>query len=220
MAAWSYSKVNTFKQCPKKYYHLNVKKDVVDKGNAATRYGNELHKAAEKYIRDRTPLASEHEFMQRNLDALGKIKGEKHCEIKLGVNKDSDEYTPGKFYAKDVWYRGIADLLIINKKKAYLVDYKSSKSTRYADTKQLDLLAGAVFVNFPQVEVVKSALLFVVCDGFITKDHTSDMYKSYLNVFDEELERIEVAHDEGVWNPIDGPLCGFCPVTSCEHNRR
>ena len=40
MTTWSYSKVNSFKQCPKKYYHMYVKKDVKDTGSVATRYGN------------------------------------------------------------------------------------------------------------------------------------------------------------------------------------
>ena len=36
---WSYSSLKTFQQCPKKYYHLRIKKDVVDAGNQYTSYG-------------------------------------------------------------------------------------------------------------------------------------------------------------------------------------
>ena len=220
MTAWSYSKVNAFKQCPKKYYHLYVKKDIKDTGNAATRYGTLVHSAAEKYIKEGTPLKAEYKFLQNTLDAFNNIEGEKHCEIRLGVAKAGGVFSPTKFLAKDVWYRGIADLIIINKNKAYVIDYKTSKNTNYADMKQLDLLAGAVFVNFPEVEKIKSALSFVMCDGFITKEHTVDLYKSYIGVFDEALERIEVATEKDVWNAKDGPLCGFCPVIKCEHNRK
>jgi len=217
--AWSYSKVSSFKQCPKKYYHVYVAKDVKDKGNAATLYGNQVHKAAELYIATGKELEPEFSFMQGTLDAFNKIEGEKHCEIRFGVSKEDGEYGPTTFFSKDVWYRGIADLLIINDNKAFIVDYKSSKSSRYADTKQLDLLAGATFVHYPQVEVVKSALSFVVCNEFVSKEHTVDMYKSYLSVFDDELERIEAAKDNDVWNPVPSGLCGFCPVTKCPHHR-
>tara|TARA_Y100001938_G_C8075178_1_gene425593 strand:- start:702 stop:1364 length:663 start_codon:yes stop_codon:yes gene_type:complete len=220
MTAWSYSRVNTFKQCPKKYYHLNVKKDVKDTGSAATRYGGRVHRAAEKYIKEGKPLDREYNFMQGTLDVLNKIEGEKHCELRLGVSKEDDGYIPTSFWSKEVWYRGIADLVIIDGDTAFSVDYKTSKSTRYADTKQLDLIAGALFITFPQLKKIKSALSFVVCKGFVTKEHTVDLYKSYINVFDEELERIEVALENNVWNAVDGPLCGFCPVISCEHNRR
>ena len=220
MTAWSYSRVNSFKQCPKKYYHLYVKKDVKDTGSVATRYGTLVHTAAEEYIKDGKDLPKKYDFMQRTLDAFNNIEGDKHCEIRLGVAKYDDAYEPTKFFAKDVWYRGIADLLILNEDKAYLIDYKTGKSANYADTKQLDLLAGAVFINFPEVKKIKSALSSVVCNKFIAKEHTADMYKSYINVFDELLERIEVAAKEDVWNAVEGGLCKFCPVTSCEHNRR
>jgi len=46
------------------------------------------------------------------------------------------------------------------------------------------------------------------------------MYKSYLSVFDDALERLDVAQEQDVWNATDGPLCAYCPVTSCEHNRK
>ena len=52
MTAWSYSSLKTFEQCPKKYYHLKVAKDVKDKGSSAMFYGNEVHKAAEQYMKE------------------------------------------------------------------------------------------------------------------------------------------------------------------------
>jgi hypothetical protein len=228
MKTWSYSSVSTFKQCPKKYYHLRVLKDVKDGTSAALVYGRDVHTAAERYIRDGTELPRQYKFMQATLDAFNAIEGEKHCEIRFGVKRSFRtsqpapdlEYEPCKFFDADVWWRGIADLLIINKDKAFIVDYKTGKNTNYADTKQLDLLAGATFLHYPEVKKIKSALSFVVCNEFISKEHTADMYKSYINVFDAELERIEVALEKNVWNPVESGLCGFCPVTSCEHNRR
>ena len=51
MTAWSYSSISTFKQCPKKYYHLKVAKDVKDIGSEAMLYGNQVHTAADDYIK-------------------------------------------------------------------------------------------------------------------------------------------------------------------------
>ena len=48
--AWSYSSLNLFQQCPKKYYHLKVAKDIKEKQTQALIYGNEVHKAAEEYV--------------------------------------------------------------------------------------------------------------------------------------------------------------------------
>ena len=220
--AWSYSSIKTFDQCPKKYYHLRVIKDVKDEDSTATVYGKELHKAAEDFIAVDAPIPPRFAFLKDTLTALKKIEGEKHCELKLGVAKRDGKFAPCDFFAKDVWWRGIADLLIVNKEKkqAWLVDYKTSKNARYADTKQLDLLAGAVFTHFPEVAIIKSALLFVVSNEIVKKEHEYIMRSSYMNCMEPELIRLDAAMKTGVWNPNAGPLCKFCPVVECSHNRR
>jgi len=220
--AWSYSSIKTFDQCPKKYYHLKIAKDFKDEDTTATLYGTELHTAAEEFIGLGKPLPARFLFIGKTLEALQKIPGEKFCELKLGVAKRDGKFAPCDFFAKDVWWRGIADLLIVNEEKrtAYLVDYKTSKNAKYADTKQLDLLAGAVFTHFPKIVEVKSALLFVVSNEMVKKDHEYIMKSSYMNSMEPELNRLEAAMKNNVWNPNAGPLCKFCPVTECAHNRR
>jgi hypothetical protein len=219
--AWSYSSIKTFDQCPKKYFHLRIKKDYKDEDSTATIYGKELHKAAEDFIASDTPVPARFAYIQPTLEALKKIDGERCCEIKLGVAKRDGKFVPCDFFAKDVWWRGIADLLIINKEKrtAYLVDYKTSKNAKYADTKQLDLLAGAVFVHYPEIVEIKSALLFVVSNEFVRKKHEYIMKTSYMNSMEPELIRLEAAIKNDVWNPVSGPLCRYCPVTECAHNK-
>lgn len=220
--AWSYSSIKTFDSCPKKYYHLRILKDFKDEDSTATIYGKEVHTAAEEFIRDGKPIPAKFGFLAPTLEALAKIEGEKHCEIKLGIAKRDGKFSPCDFFAKDVWWRGIADLLIVNEEKqtAYLVDYKTSKNAKYADTKQLDLLAGAVFTHYPKIMEIKSALLFVVSNEIVKKKHEFMMQMSYLNSMEPELNRLEAAMKTNVWNPVSGPLCKFCPVSSCAHNRK
>jgi ATP-dependent exoDNAse (exonuclease V) beta subunit len=218
--AWSYSSIKTFDQCPKKYYHLKVAKDVKDSDTTATVYGKELHSAAEFFVRDGTEIPAKFSFVRDTLEALRKIEGEKHCEIKLGVAKKDGKYIPCEFFDKNVWWRGIADLLIIQGDKGFLVDYKTSKNAKYADTKQLDLLAGAVFLHYPQVKTLKSALLFVVSNEVVQKEHEAMFATAYMSTMHPELTRLEAAMTNNVWNPNSGPLCKFCPVVECSHNRR
>ena len=220
MTAWSYSSINTFKQCPKKYYHLKVAKDVKDKGSTATLYGQQVHQAAEDYIASETPIPAKFRFLTPIVKALNAIEGEKLCEMKLGVAQTDEGYKPTTFFAKDVWWRGIADLVIINGDTAHSIDYKTSKNARYADTKQLDAVAAALFVHYPQLKKVKSALAFVVSKDFIKKEHTVDLKDSYFASFKPDLDRLAAAEDSDVWNAISGPLCGWCAVVSCEHHRK
>ena len=217
MTAWSYSAIKTFVQCPKRYFHTKVAKDVTDKPNAAALYGEQAHKAAEDYVAKGTPIEPKFHPMKAVAEVLNAMPGEKFPEMRMGIKKVDGGYEPSSFTAPDVWWRGIADLVIINGEQAKLVDYKTGKNAKYADVKQLDLMAGALFVLRPELKVVKSALAFVVSNDFISKDHTADLRDSYLGVFDKDLDALETAHQSGVWNPISGPLCGWCPVTSCPH---
>ena len=53
---WSYSSLGLFQQCPRKYYHLRVAKDIVEPESEAMNYGTRFHEAAELYMRDGTPI--------------------------------------------------------------------------------------------------------------------------------------------------------------------
>ena len=218
-SSWSYSSIKLFDQCPKKYQHLRVLKDVKQDEGEHLVYGNEVHKAAEEYVKNDVPIPEKFGYTKPVIDALKNKPGEKHCELKLGVKKEGDGYAPCKFFDKDVWLRTIVDLLIVDGSTGWIVDYKTGKNAKYADTKQLDVMAGAVFVHYPQLDTIKSALAYLVSKDFIKKTHEKENHKKYLNTFSWELDRLGSALKSGVWNANSGPLCGWCPVTSCEHHR-
>ena len=160
---WSYSSMKLFEQCPRKYFHLRVAKDVVEPESDAMHYGTRFHEAAEFYMRDGTPLPDYFNFAKQVLDSLRQIKGEKFCEYEMGITSDLE---PCGFKDERVWYRGIADLLIINREKgeARVIDYKTGKSAKYADPDQLELMSLCVFKHFPEVKKVKAGLLFVIAN--------------------------------------------------------
>ena len=215
---WSFSSLKTFQQCPRKYYHTKILKDVREPDTVATLYGKSAHTVAEEYIRDGVPVPAQFEYMKDMLDQLNAIPGEKLCEVMLGLTKDLQ---PCEFHADDVWWHGIADLVVLDEENgiAHSVDYKTSKNARYADVKQLDLVAAAIFAKYPKIKTIKSALLFVVSKEFIKAKHHAEMKEKYLEKPALDVARIEAARENGVWNPISGPLCRFCSIKTCEHNR-
>lgn len=217
MIKWSYSSLNLFQQCPKKYYHLRIARDAFDPPSPQIRYGLEVHKAAEDYVRDGVPLSPALGYMQEALDRLRVLPGEIMCEQKLGLTK---ELEPCKFYDKNVWWRGIADLLVVDGDTAKVLDYKSGKS-RYADTKQLEILSLAVFKHHPEVQTIKAALLFVVDTGLVKAQYKREESETRWKRWLEEATRLEAAHAENVWNPRQNFTCRrWCPVTNCKFNGR
>jgi hypothetical protein len=219
--AWSYSALKTFEQCPKRYYHEKVAKDYVQGDTDATIYGKAVHSAAELYVRDRTPIPEKYAYIKPMIDKLLAIKGHKLAEYEMGIAKQDGRLVPCAFGDDNRWWRGIADLLILNGDTAYCIDYKTSKNAKYADTKQLALLAAAVFLHFPQVKKVKGALLFVVCDHFIKESYAYDDRFAIFAKLDSLLQQRDMAYDSGVFNPKTSGLCKrHCQVLACPHNGR
>lgn len=212
---WSYSSLDLFKQCPQKYYRLRVAKDVKDPPTEHLTYGLAVHKAAEDYIGKDVPVPAKYAFMVDVLNQLKAMPGEKHCEMRLGLTKNLD---PCGFFDKAVWWRGVADLIILDGDKAKVFDYKTGKSAKYADTQQLEILSLAVFKHFPQVKKVKAGLLFVVANDLIKANYEQDKAGVYWTKWLEDTNRLEASIVNDVWNKKPNFTCrGWCPVTDCEH---
>ena len=214
---WSHSSLKDYEGCPRRYHEVKVLKNYPFTETEATIYGTQLHEAAELYIKDGTDLPPQFEFLRDTLDVLKAKPGRKLCEYKMGVTKD---LKPCGFMDKDVWVRGIADLLIIDDDNltARVVDYKSGNN-KYPDREQLKLMALMVFVHFPHIRRVSGALLFVVKNDIAKGSYMVGEAEEYWWDYRERVARIEQAHETGVWNPKPTPLCGLCPVKTCEHNK-
>jgi hypothetical protein len=212
---WSFSSLKDFINCPKQYYHTKVAKDFVKTTSQQMLYGTEVHKACENYVRDGTPLAKNYERFKPQLDALLAIAGSRYCEHEMAILKTHE---PCAFDSKDRWVRGIVDLLIVDGADAYIVDYKTG-SNRYPDPKQLKLMALMTFAHFPEVQNIKAGLLFVMHNTFITEEYNREDANKLWGSFLPDLLRLEVAYDNNVWFPKAGPLCGWCPVSTCNFYR-
>jgi CRISPR/Cas system-associated exonuclease Cas4 (RecB family) len=216
--AWSYSSIKLYDQCPKKFYHLRVAKDVTEPPTDAILYGKEFHSAAEHYVRDDVPIPSQFSFVKSTLDSLKQLEGIKHCEFEMGLTENLE---PCGFKDPKVWWRGIADLLIINGNEARCVDYKTGKSAKYADTDQLELMALAIFKFFPEVKKVKGGLLFVISKNFIKDSYDAEKQDKMWVKWIAEHNRMKFSYANNVWNPRPSGLCKkYCPVLECAHNGR
>lgn len=216
--AWSYSSINLFRQCPKKYFHLKVVKDVTEPKTESILYGELVHKAAEEYIRDGKPIPESVGFIEPTIKIFKDLPGEKHCELKMGVTERGDACG---FFDKEVWLRGVADLVVVNGEKAKIVDYKTGKSSKYADTKQLDLMALCTFAKFPEVKEISAGLAFLVCNDLVKRKYTRDDVLGILREWTAEYSWLSKSYDENVWNAKPNFSCrSYCAVTSCPHNGR
>jgi len=215
---WSFSSIKAFDQCPKKYYHLKVAKDYKEPLTDAITYGSEFHKAAELYIKEGVPLPPQFNYAKGALDNLNQLPGEKLCEYEMGLTENLD---PCGFRDEQVWWRGIADLIILDREKgeARVLDYKTGKSAKYADTGQLELMALAIFKHFPEVRKVKAGLLFVIAKQFVKDNYNIDAAPTMWQKWLRDHDRMRFAYQTNVWNPRPSGLCKkHCVVVECPHN--
>ena len=141
--AHSYSSIKQFENCPRQYHELRILKNYKQSDTEATLYGTAVHKAFEDFIKHGTPLPAQFAQFQRYINPLAAIEGDIRCEEKMGIRAD---FSPCGFFDKDVWFRGVPDFMAINRDKrvARVADYKTGKSSRFADKAQLELMAAMI----------------------------------------------------------------------------
>ncbi len=217
-APWSFSRIKAFETCPKQFYHEKVLKQYPFKETEAMRYGTDFHKACEDYIGEGTPIPAKFDFIKPTLDSLGRKKGEKIVEQKLGLTADLE---PCSFFAKDVWFRGIVDLAIIDEDTGtgWIIDYKTGKSSKYADKGQLELMALTIFKHYPKVTKLNAGLLFVIAKSLIKAEYEIDLEQLLWSKWLANYAKMEKAFEVDVWNPKPSGLCKrYCQVVECPHN--
>jgi len=216
--AHSYSSVKDFEGCPRRYHEVRILKKFKSKDTEATLYGTAVHKAFEEYIRDKTPIPTAYEQFKPFVEPLANANADIRCEERMAIRAN---FTPCEFFDPEVWFRGVPDYLAINHEKgiARVADYKTGKSSRYADIAQLELMAAMVMLYHPKVNTVKGVLLFVVIGDVIKAEFTRAELPTILSKWAGRADAIEKAVELGVWNPRSSALCKFCPVSTCEYNR-
>ena len=213
--AWSYSRLKNFESCPKRHWHLDIQKDIKEEEGEALLWGNVVHKALADRVAKSVPLpkamADYEKWAERILTGGGNIL----VEQKLAITKD---FAATSWFGDTAWYRGIGDVIKIVGPVALIVDYKTG-SNKYPDLKQLQLMALMTFAHFEQVQTIHAGLLFVMHKHFIPDTYTRDRTDDYWKDFWWNLERLQNSHETGTWQANPTPLCGWCPVRTCEYHK-
>lgn len=212
---WSFSALKEYVNCPRQYQELKVLKRYEKKATEQMLYGTVVHKACEDYVAEGKPLEKNYQRFKPVLDSLVAIPGAKYPEHEMALTADKQ---PCAFRDNGRWVRGIVDLLIVDGDYAFIVDYKTG-SNRYPDPKQLKLMALMTFAHFPEVQRIKAGLLFVMHESFMDEEYTRDQIPKLWSYFENDLERLNHSYENDVWNPNPTPLCGWCPVKTCEFHK-
>lgn len=210
---WSYSSLKLFEQCPRKYFHLRIERDVKDQMGPEAQAGVVIHKSAEDYVNGAVPkLPKETEHYTPLLDRVRALPGKHLVESKMGLTQD---LKPTGFFSDDVWYRGVIDFCAVNGKHATVIDYKTGKIRN--DFDQLNMFAATVFATYENVDTINAGYLWLKFRKATNRKYRRDEVPGlWANVL-PRVTRMEQQIELEKFPPNPTPLCGWCPVKKCKH---
>lgn len=199
--AWSYSRFQTYEQCP-----LKAKFQFIDKlktaSSPALEKGLAFHKECERFLKgevDRVPPLLN--TFAKELRKLRKDRAKSEVEWTL-----NSQWQPTTWFAKDAWCRLKVDAMFTKKNILTMIDFKTGK-VREDHQDQLSLYALVAFLLMPEITEVKAELWY-----FDTAHVTSMTYMR------EELEQLQakwqdktsamLSDTDFAANP--GFMCRFC----------
>lgn len=221
---WSWSNLEAYITCPKRYYEVKIAKSVKEPEGDHLVWGGEVHKAFELAVGEARPMPDRMKQWQPLANSLRLAPGDKYCELKTAVDYDLE---PCDFFDNDnCWNRGVEDLLIINGPVAVDIDYKTGKQKKYS--RQLELSAARVFATFPEVKVVNTAYAWLATGKWTRAQFKREQLGELWSGFYQDIENMLWSEQNNVWPAKPSGLCKRskkpgstymgCPVTNCPHS--
>lgn len=213
LQAFSFSRIEGYETCPKKFHAISVAKTVQDPPNEHTTYGTDLHKAFADFFRKGKPLPL---HLRMHTPMLTKIKsapGEFICEQQIAINAD---YKQTGWFDKDAYCRVISDLTIMHKSHAVMFDWKTGKLKD--DFTQLRLAAAVMFLIAEELNTISMHYVWTkskqITSDKMTRDEMPGVWASLI----PRIERYQTAFDQGIFEARQGFHCRYCPVKTCPFN--
>ena len=209
----SFSRIDAFRGCPKKFFELNIKKSVPFKQSESMRAGEHVHKLLEHAVTHNAPLPPGYTQFAPMVDVIRKAPGETFTEMRLTIDRNG---APCGYNDWDRAYiRAVVDVMKVRGDVAWAGDYKTGKRT--FDELQLKITAGAIFNHLPDVNTVATSYIFTQ-ETSIDKPtiyRRSDLAQIWYEPLDW-MNQIQEANRTNTWpakpKKHGPPFCAWCAV--------
>lgn len=212
--AWSYSKLKNYETCPKRHWHYDVLKDVVEPISAQLEYGNALHSEFARTILARGQLLSSYAEYQKWVDRVLTGEGNILVEQKYAIKND---FSPCTWFDRNAWYRGIGDVVKLNGEVGLVIDWKTGKIVE--DSVQLMLMAQCLFSHYPELQAVRAEFVWLKEDATTKQIFKRADMPAHWSSLMPRVAQLEVASKNNDYPAKPGHLCKrWCSVTKCPHH--
>jgi hypothetical protein len=209
--------LKAFENCPHKGFRLYVSKDVkrVYKTSNQSR-GIDAHKALSMFITRGRELPKEfkhYAHLASPLCGLGAL-----TELPLAIDRARNACG---FFDDGVFLRGYGDVVIIKDDTAVLFDWKDAKKRE--DPGELRLHALMLKARYPNLKKITGHYVWLrnVGTEFPVLGHAHDLSDTEATWMELEQQIDEIEHMllQNHFPKQPNPLCGWCDVIDCEHNK-
>jgi hypothetical protein len=208
--------LSAFDNCPWKGFRMYIAKDLAKTNDSKRDWGNTLHKAFSMYITRGRALPRE---AIKYAPTLAPLQAQKpFTELPLAVRRDG---SPCGFFDDGVFVRGYGDVVMLRGPMALILDFKSGKKRE--DSAELRLHSMMLRAAHPELERVLGQYIWLqhVDMGLspMGQQHdVSDTVATWAYV-EQAMDEIEHMLTNNHFPKQPNPLCGWCPVMDCEHNK-
>lgn len=216
--AHSYSSIKMFENCPLRYYEQRIAKSVKDEGHEANIHGDRVHKALEAKLKQEGELPEDMAPYKPLVDTVARAVGNGLLEIEKEMTITRNMVACG-WWDEGAWLRSKLDVFITKGADAFIFDWKTGK--RRVDPFQLKLFAAQVFLNYPEIKTVKTALIWLKTSEIDSETYQRDEAKLLWQEVLTRIHRIERAQKYNNWPAKPSGLCPYCPLfKTCTYARR
>lgn len=145
----SYTSLNHYLTCPKRFYHMYIRRDAQDRKTFAQSAGIQVHDAIRKRLKLREPLPESMRNYEAPCASIERLPGAKHYEIRMGIDAQGAACEAD---APACRFQGTGDVVIVNEPTAFVLDWKNGKPWEEPlELRTLAMLTRARFRNVKQV---------------------------------------------------------------------
>lgn len=208
--SWSFSKKKNYDTCPKRHYEIDILKNFTESSEALTQ-GNEVHNGLAKACAGEIVLPEPMKYLQKWVDLVRAAPGVLKVEEKYAITRD---FQKTAYFAPNVWYRGICDVLKLHGTTASALDWKTGAVKH--NSVQLMLMATCIFIHYPQIDTVKTRFVWLGEDCTTPEVwHKATVMREWTSLI-PEVNAMEAASKSLTYPPKPSGLCRkHCPVNSC-----
>jgi hypothetical protein len=212
----SHTMLNTFDNCPYKGFRMYIARDLPQREQTdEMRLGSEVHKALSMYITRARPLG---DFQKYAFLADPMSSHKPLTEMPLAVTREG---RPCGFFDDNVFCRGYGDVVIIKDRRAVFFDWKTGKKRE--EPAELELHGMMLHAAYPKLEHIVGHYVWLRNVGTefpaLGKPHVCSNVGATWGKLEQQMDEIEHMLTQNHFPKQPNPLCSWCPVMDCEHNK-